>query len=154
MSQYNGAFGCPYCLHRGETVKTSERGHTRAYPFHIKGRQNDERIQESHLTAMTFERRTHQQTLKFAKKAHSLRASGKSSSSVKGVKGMTWSMLFSGFDIINGVTIDYMHCILLGITKMLLTLWTDKSYSANPWHVGSDKLKKLEERYLAIKPQM
>ena len=36
MSQFNGNFGCPYCLHQGETVKTSERGHTRAYPFHIK----------------------------------------------------------------------------------------------------------------------
>ena len=31
MSQFNGAFGCPYCLHQGEVVKTSEKGHTRAY---------------------------------------------------------------------------------------------------------------------------
>ena len=35
---------------------------------------------------------------------------------------------------------------------MLSTLWTDKTYSANPWYLGPEKLKKLEERYLAIKP--
>lgn len=152
MSQFNGTFGCPYCLHHGETVKMSERGHTMAYPFHVKGQQNVERIQETQLTAMTFERRTHEQTLKFAKEAESLRGSGKPSSSVKGVKGMAWCMFLPCFDVINGVTIDYMHCILLGVTKMLLTLWTDKAYSTNPWHLGSDKMKKLEERYLAIKP--
>ena len=65
---------------------------------------------------------------------------------------MIWSMFFPGFDIISGVAIDYMHCVLLGITKMLLTLWTDKSYSLNPWYLGSSNMKKLEERYLGIKP--
>ena len=65
---------------------------------------------------------------------------------------MTWSMVLPGFDIINGVTIDYMHCVLLGITKMLLTLWTEKSYSSNPWYLGSENVKKLEQRYLDIKP--
>ena len=59
---------------------------------------------------------------------------------------MTWSMVLPGFDIINGVTIDYMHCVLLGITKMLLTLWTEKSYSSNPWYLGSENVKKLEQR--------
>ena len=49
---------------------------------------------------------------------------------------MIWSMLLPGFDVIAGVTIDYIHCVLLGITKMLLTLWTDKSYSSQPWYLG------------------
>ena len=61
-------------------------------------------------------------------------------------------MFLPCFDVISDVTIDFMHCILLGVIKMLLTLWTDKAYSANPWHLGSDKMMKLEERYLAIKP--
>ena len=90
-------------------MKTSERGHTGAYPFHIKGQQSQEMGQEKHLTAMSFERRTHDQTQQFAKEAESLRGSGKPNSSVKGVKRMTWSMFLPGFDIISGVTIDYMH---------------------------------------------
>ena len=28
--QFNGSYGCPYCLHPGKTVKTSEKGHTHA----------------------------------------------------------------------------------------------------------------------------
>lgn len=151
MSQFNGTYGCPYCLHPGETVKTSERGHTRAYPFHIRGHQNAEGGKQTNLTARTVEKRTHEQTLLFAKEADNLKGSGKDSV-VKGVKGMTWSMVLPGFDIINGVTIDYMHCVLLGITKMLLTLWTEKSYSSNPWYLGSENVKKLEQRYLDIKP--
>ena len=152
MSQFNGYYGCPFCLHPGETVKTSERGHTMAYPFHVKGHQNEEGGQGTDSTARTFEKRTHDQTLQFAKEADQLKGSGEPDSAVKGVKGLMWSMLLPGFDIITGVTIDYMHCVLLGITKMLLTLWTDKSYSANPWYLGPDKIKKLEQRYLEIKP--
>lgn len=152
MLQYNGAYGFPYCLHPGETVKTSERGHTLTYPFHLKGQQSEGEGQGAHLTAMRIERRTHDQTLKFAREAENSKCSGALNAAVKGVKGMTWSMFLPGLDIISGVTIDYMHCVLLGITKMLLTLWTDNSYSAQPWYLGPDNIKKLEERYLAIKP--
>ena len=31
--QFNGFSGCPYCLHKGTSVKTSARGHSHAYPF-------------------------------------------------------------------------------------------------------------------------
>ena len=148
MSQFNGAFGCPYCLHQGEVVKTSEKGHTRAYPFHLTQK---EEVPVTHSTARTCEKRTHDQTLHFAKEAENLKGSSRVNA-VKGVKGMIWSMFFPGFDIISGVAIDYMHCVLLGITKMLLTLWTDKSYSLKPWYLGSSNMKKLEERYLGIKP--
>lgn len=133
-------------------MKTSERGHTRAYPFHAKGLQSEDEGQEAHSTARTFEKRTHDQTLQFAKEAENLKSSGETNSVVKGVKGMIWSMFLPGFDIITGVTIDYMHCVLLGITKMMLTLWTDRTYSAQPWSLGLDKIKKLEQRYLGIKP--
>lgn len=49
--QFNGTYGCPYCLHPGKTVKTSERGHTHAYPF------NRDNPQIGH-----FDIRTHDQT--------------------------------------------------------------------------------------------
>lgn len=152
MMQYNGAYGCPYCLHPGERLKTGERGHVLAYPFHLKGQPNEDEGQGAHLTATRIEKRTHDQTLQFAKEAENLKRSGAHNSTVKGVKGMIWSMFLPGFDIITGVTIDYMHCVLLGITKMLLILWTDNSYSAQPWYLGPVKIKKLEERYLAIQP--
>lgn len=99
---------------------------------------------------MSIEKRTHSQTLKFAKQADKLKVTDDKHMMrpVKGVKGMTWSMLTPGFDIIHGVAIDYMHCVLLGITKMLLSLWTDKSYSSQPWYLGQENIKILEQRYL------
>lgn len=129
-------------------MKTSERGHTRVYPFHVKGEQSEDEGQGAHSTACGFEKRTHDQTLQFAKEAENRKCSGEINSAVKGV----WSMFIPGFDIVSGVTIDYMHCVLLGITKMLLALWTDNSYSAQPWYLGSNVIKKLEQRYLEIKP--
>ena len=139
----------------GETVKTSEKSHTRAYPFHLKtDLQNEQQRQSKNLTAMSIEKRTYSQTLNFAKQADKLKVADDKHrpQTVKGVKGMTWSMLIPGFNIIYGVAIDYMHCVLLGITKMLLSLWTDKSYSAQPWYLGQENIKILEERYLKIKP--
>ena len=141
MIQFNGAYGCPYCLDPGERLKTGERGHVLAYPFHLNGQPNEDEVRGAHLTAMGIEKRMHDQTLQFAKEAENLKRSGSLNSTVKGVKGMIWSMFLPGFDIITGVTIDYMHCVLLGITKMLLPLWTDNSYSAQPWYLGPVKIK-------------
>jgi hypothetical protein len=31
------------------------------------------------------------------------------------------------FDIVGGVAVKYVRCVLLGYVKMLLTLWFDKS---------------------------
>ena len=80
---------------------------------------------------MRIEKRTHDQTLQFAKEAENLKRSGAHNSTVKGVKGVIWSMFLPGFDIITGVTIDYMHCVLLGITKMLLTLNNNNNNNNN-----------------------
>ena len=60
-------------------------------------------------------------------------------------------MFIPKFDIIKGVAIDYMHSTLLGVVKMLLTLWSDKTYKAEPWSVCK-RMKEIEERYLNISP--
>ena len=49
-------------------------------------------------------------------------------------KGQMWIFYFvkwnnrlrTKFDVISRTAIDYMHSVLLGVVKMLLTLWTDK----------------------------
>ena len=39
-------------------------------------------------------------------------------------------MFLPGFDIIKGVAVDYMHCVLIGVTKMFMTLWFDKTHAS------------------------
>jgi len=46
----------------------------------------------------------------------------KSYAPVSGVREYSWFMFIRGFDIIKGVAVDYMHCVLLGVTKTIMTL--------------------------------
>ena len=97
--------------------------------------------------------RTHKETVCLAIEAERLKKQGKSNTVVtKGVKGLSWSMYLPIFDVISGTAIDYMHSVLLGVVKMLLTLWADKSYNSEPWFLGADKIKVFEKRFMSMKP--
>ena len=39
--------------------------------------------------------------------------------SVFGVKGPSWFSLIPGYSVIEGNVVDYMHCVLFGVSKML-----------------------------------
>ena len=138
--QFNAYFGCPYCLTPGEAVKTSAKGCTHAYPFN-----------EANLETGHGQDRTHKQTQEFAASAMRQTAVDGKPSSVNGVKGYSWAMFIPKFDIIRGVGIDYMHCALLGVVKMLLSLWVNKHYHKEPWSL-SKKLNDIDKRLLRIKP--
>lgn len=59
--------------------------------------------------------RTHEETVCLAIEAEKLKKQGKSN-----------TVVCTKFDVISRTAIDYMHSVLLGVVKMLLTLWTDK----------------------------
>ncbi len=66
-----------------------------------------------------------------------------------GVKGLSPLHILPAFDVIQGVPIDYMHCLLEGIGKKLCTLWLTPSPS--DYYVGKH-IQLLDERLLSIKP--
>lgn len=66
-----------------------------------------------------------------------------------GVKGLTALHILPTFDVVNGMVIDYMHCILEGIGKKLVSLWF--SDTGNPYYIKS-YAGLVDERLLAIKP--
>lgn len=138
--QFNGNYGCPYCMNPGETVKTSERGHTHAYPF------NKENLRTGH-----FALRTHDETHKLAKLATDSIITTGVDKPQKGVRGLSWFLFVPGFDIIRGVAIDYMHGTLLGVVKMLTNLWLDKQHHEQPWYIGK-WAREVEKRYVNIRP--
>lgn len=137
--QFNGFYGCPFCESPGNSVKTSEKGHTHVYPF------NKNMPSCGHGPS-----RTHDKTLEQAKEAEKLKAEN-STVTVHGVKGYSWFMFVPGFDIIHSIGIDYMHCVLLGVVKMLTNLWFDKSHTKERWSISS-RVSEVDRRLSRIKP--
>ena len=70
---------------------------------------------------------------------------------VNGVKGPSWFSMVSNYNILEGNTMDYMQCVLLGVTKMLLKLWFDSEHSKEMWYCGT-KVQSADSKLLQIKP--
>lgn len=67
------------------------------------------------------------------------------------MKGPSWLLVVPCFDIIKGTSVDYMHCVLLGVCRQLLRLWLLSQYHEEVWYLGN-KLSVLDERLCNIKP--
>ena len=67
----------------------------------------------------------------------------------KGVKGHSALHILPSFDVIDGVVIDYMHCLLEGIGKKLCALWFQ--YSPAEYYIGRH-IHLVDERMLSNKP--
>ena len=70
---------------------------------------------------------------------------------VYGIKGLSWLSIVPHFDIIQGTSIDYMHCVLLGVCRQLLKLWILSQYHKLPCYIGP-KLHEIDDRLLLIRP--
>ena len=56
---------------------------------------------------------------------------------VYGVKGPSWISYFPHFDCVQGIAIDYMHGVLLGVQKLLLTLWFSPKHKNRDFSISS-----------------
>lgn len=129
-TQFNGQFGCWKCLQPGGTVSTEKGGRVHAFQFSDYDKENV---------------RTSQEVLRDAVNAT---LSGKVSN---GVKGPSWLSFLKDFDIVNGIAIDYMHGVLLGVTKLLLTLLFTLEHSKEHFSTYSN-VSILDKRLESIKP--
>lgn len=123
MYQFNGHYGCGWCLHPGEVINGTVK-YTVCNPV-------PERDTEETLVQMI-----------------QAAATGKP---VLGVKGPTPLMNLDHFDVVWGFTPDYMHCVLLGTTRQLVELWLTSV--GKPFYIGCPALStKLDKRLCSIKP--
>ena len=67
------------------------------------------------------------------------------------MKGPSWLATTPCFNIIRGSSVDYMHCVLLGMCRHLLKLWLLSKQHDEPWYIGT-KVAQMDGRLLAIKP--
>jgi len=60
-------------------------------------------------------------------------------------------LLLNQFDIIRGFAVDYVHCILLGISRSLAGLWFDSEHHDESYYLGRQSLV-VDERLMTIRP--
>lgn len=103
FKQFNGYEGCGYCLHPGHQASGSQvkYGFMENVPL-----------------------RNHSDTLK------AMAQSNSRGIPVTGVKGMSSLIMIPSFDVIKNCPADYMHAILLGVTKQLSKIWFEKPKTA------------------------
>ena len=65
------------------------------------------------------------------------------------MKGPSWLGTVPNFDIVRGVSCDYMHCVLLGVCRILLRFWHDSKHHKEIWYLGS-VVKELDARLCSI----
>ena len=108
MTQFNGQFSCIKCLSKGENFRTTKGGNIHIFPY----------------TGETPVPRTKEDCINDAHTAY------QTNSISRGLKGPSFLLALSSFDTVRSVSIDYMHCILQGITKLLIGLWFTSSKSS------------------------
>jgi hypothetical protein len=126
MVYFNGRFACITCEDEGEVAKQG-RGHAMTYPY------NDKCRLRSHADVET------------------AMENGTKAKPYLGFKRSSSVCLLDSFGITTGMVPDYMHCVLLGITKKLLQKWFSSSQSKNEYYVGGS-LKTISSRLQSIKP--
>ena len=130
MNQFNAEYGCLKCKQPGRVVSVG-KGHTRVYPFdrqHVDGPYRNHEEFKSHGSKAVKEQKH-----------------------VFGCKGPSWFSYLPNFDEIRGTAVDYMHGVLLGVVRKLLTLWFDSSHSKEPYSL-SKCVNLIDKRLCSIKP--
>jgi len=127
-TQFNGRYGCDWCLNEGQTIKRGD-GVSRVYvPSHVMPELRDS---ES-----------------FVK--DSLDASVEHP--VRGVKGVSPLLFLPLFNIVTGFVPDYLHCVLLGVVRTFSGLWFDSSNHSKPWYVGQLGVSKISRQLVSLRP--
>jgi len=136
--QYNGSYSCWKCLQPGKTAKVGKKGgHTHVFPFIENQPKQPFRTKDS--------------VLQDSQAALDKLDAGEKKYVTNGVKGPSWLTFFPKFEIVHGIAIDYMHGVLLGVQKTLLSLWFGVSKKGKAFNFCS-RVSKVDKRLLGIKP--
>ena len=129
MSYFNGEYACITCEEPGLTVKQG-KGHAKCYPYRNVESRYSGRSHENVIINMN---------------------TGSDKKRSKGFKGTSELVNLQNYNIVDGTVPDYMHDVLLGITKTLLSQWFSPSESQKEHFIGKH-IKIISKRIKNIKP--
>lgn len=129
MTLFNGVEACITCTEPGKVVQQG-KGHARCYPYRDPNDRFPTRVHDEVVTDMCRATPTKR---------------------VQGFKGESGLLKLHNFDFVHGVVPEYMHGILLGVTKTIMMKWFSPTGSGKPYFVGK-QLKKVAKRLQQIQP--
>lgn len=133
IKQYNGFNACTYCLHPGMAIPSKNKKLKQIrYPIPTNA-------------VFVYPPRTHKNTLKSMRKK-------KFENTDDGVVGLSCLVSMPNFDLINSFGIDYMHCVVIGVTRKICDLYFDSKNKKKTFYINKKKQGILNERLLSIKP--
>ena len=129
--QFNGAYGCTWCLQEGSVVAKGN-GVCRVYDYeHDVPKRTQANVIDSVKTLLE-QNLTHHNGVKTASPLLRLPDC-------------------CGVDIVRSFSVDYMHAVLLGVVRMFLELWFSSKWSSAPFSIRGS-MGRVDSRLLAIKP--
>lgn len=126
LVQFNGYFGCNWCLHPSERFQGVKHIFPSSDPPH--------------------ELRTHRS---FCQDAIRARQTGQKQNGIK--PDPSPLLLLPKFNIVSGFPVDYMHAVCEGVVDRLVSLWFDTCYSQEPWYIGR-QMPSIDQRIQGITP--
>lgn len=130
MKQFNGNFGCTYCLHPG-TVVEHATNNNRKYSI---------------FPQYEYTLRTHEETVKLMNDFYVTGAE------IHGILGVSPLIAIEDFNLIDGTPIDYFHCCLEGVTDMLGDLWFDSNNHYEDYYITPRGTEIVNKNIECIKP--
>lgn len=130
MTMFNGEYGCSTCEEPGVTERQG-KGYARFYPYRESNVKPQIRSSED---------------VKYVKGPNATKCKR-----MKGICGISGLNAMPWFDVVWGILPDYMHGVLMGLTKKLLYLWFSPTSSGQQYFVGNH-LKKISARLYNIQP--
>ncbi|KAK3918396.1 hypothetical protein KUF71_000968 [Frankliniella fusca] len=157
VKHFVGHFGCCYCLHPGikivghphprflmqENISLNEMTFESTYDVSQRDLESDEIVQVYHV---------HDRNEEDTRQAmQDVSSSDDMNLSINGVIGKSVLFPLTFMSLVFGLTLDYMHAILLGCCRLSLSLQLGKSSRGKPYFIG-DKLGLINRRLLSIAP--
>lgn len=128
IKTFRGNQGCAFCLHSGEEYSVG-RGKTRLYRGDIGIKRNLQQHRNDTLQVM------------------------RNGRVLNGIKGPSALLLLKEFNIIKSFVPEYMHSVLLGVVKTVVSWWMDGKSKDRSFYIGNDtKIKQIGTLLLSIKP--
>jgi hypothetical protein len=129
MKQFNGFFSCPWCYHPGISVNTAGTRCEVRYP----------------VTEDDYTLRTDNEELE------DMQVAVNQNICSRGFKGSSVLVNLPRFKLVKQCVPDYMHCVLLGVTRTLTCHFLEDS--GELYYIGTpQKIQEIDNRLLSIKP--